>query len=140
MRLDAYQLSMSVCLSSVVNAAKVGFSISQVVLVVSLLGLSAVSIAQASGTSQMRANAIRMPMQLRLNSFARSSMLAVCRAGRSGPCRRRVGVDRWWSRSELLFLPAGHEQPHRRDDEHDDEEQGRGGRRIPRAQSVNPTS
>ena len=42
-------------------------------LVVSALGLRAVSIAQATGTSQSRANAMSTPVQTRLNSLCRWS-------------------------------------------------------------------
>jgi hypothetical protein len=66
-----YQLSMSVSRSVRVNASNVGLSMSQVVLVVSAFGLSAVSTAQANGISHTSANAISTPAQMRLNSFSR---------------------------------------------------------------------
>ena len=72
MKLAAYQLQMSPCAAAVrKKASSVGLSISQVVRVVSLLGLSAVSSAQAIGTSQIRANAISTPAQTRLKSLTR---------------------------------------------------------------------
>src|SRR3954468_11038841 len=58
MKLDAYQFQMSPCASSVLNDANVGSWMAQVGLVVSELGLSAVSMVQAIGTSQRRANAM----------------------------------------------------------------------------------
>ena len=51
MKLETYQLSMSVSWKTLANAANVGLSIAHVTLVVSAFGFSAVSTAQASGTS-----------------------------------------------------------------------------------------
>jgi hypothetical protein len=73
MKLAAYQLRMSPCSSSVRNDARVGSSMSQVGLVVSALGLRAVSTVQASGTSQRSANAMSTPAQTRLNRRIRRS-------------------------------------------------------------------
>src|SRR4051794_9105964 len=78
--LAAYQRRMSVSRNVLVNAAKVGLAMAQVLLVVSALGFSAVSSAQASGTSQISENAIRTPRQIRLNSLVRvSTCVAVTR-------------------------------------------------------------
>ena len=58
------------------NAANVGLSMSQVLFVVSAFGLSAVSSAQASGTSHRIENAISTPRQTLLNSLVRISTWA----------------------------------------------------------------
>ena len=75
MKLDMYHFQMSPEASVVRNDSSVGFWMNQLggALVVSALGLSAVSIAQAIGTSHSRAKAMRTPMQTRLNSLFRRS-------------------------------------------------------------------
>src|SRR5947209_14446000 len=73
MKLDAYQFQMSPCANSVRNDPSVGCWTHQVGLVVSALGLKAVSTVQAMGTSQIRAKAISTPAQVRLNSLMRRS-------------------------------------------------------------------
>src|SRR5206468_3656190 len=69
-KLATYQRRMSVSLNDRTNAPNVGSWISQVALVVSAFGFSAVSSAQASGTSHRIANAMRTPRQIRLKSFS----------------------------------------------------------------------
>src|SRR3954462_9210064 len=76
MKLVAYQFQMSPWASSVWNDWNVGLWISQVVSVVSALGLSAVSTVQSTGTSQISANAMSTPAQIRLNSLVRRSIEA----------------------------------------------------------------
>jgi len=73
MVLAAYHRRMSVSCKVLVNAAKVGLSMSQVLFVVSAFGLRAVSSAQASGTNHRIENAISTPRQMRLNSLVRVS-------------------------------------------------------------------
>ena len=98
MKLAAYQLRMSPCSSSVRNDSSVGFSIFQVGLVVSALGLIAVSMAQASGTSQRSANAMSTPAQKRLNSGSGGRRETAERGGarRSALGARSLG-ERWSS-------------------------------------------
>src|SRR3954469_9777659 len=88
MKLDAYQFQMSPCANSVRNDASVGLSMAQVGLVVSALGLSAVSMVQAIGTSQRRANAMSTPAQTPLNSLIRRSMLCWVTEGAALRCGR----------------------------------------------------
>ncbi len=83
MKLAAYQFKMSPWASSVRKDSSVGFWMIQVALVVSALGLSAVSKAQAIGTSQTSANAMSTPRQIPLNSLVRRSIEA-CGDGRAG--------------------------------------------------------
>src|SRR3954471_3160169 len=87
MKLDRYHFQMSPCCRTVLNDSSVGLSMNQVggAFVVSALGLRAVSIAQAIGTSHSRANAMSTPVQTRLNSFWRwSYAAAVARAALPG--------------------------------------------------------
>src|SRR3954447_4530191 len=125
MVLAAYQRSMSVSCSVLVNAAKVGLSMSQVVFVVSAFGLSGVSRAQASGTSHKIAKAMRTPRQTRLNNFVRASTSAVVtcalegvRSSRSPRVSSRVVVM-----SHLTFLGSDDREPDGRNGQHDYEEQ-----------------
>src|SRR5215204_2879809 len=71
MKLAPYHLRMSVFCRVFVKASSVGFSIAQVVLVVSAFGFRAVSSAHARGTSQSSAKAISTPAQIRLKSLTR---------------------------------------------------------------------
>src|SRR5689334_7870437 len=75
MKLDRYHFQMSPCCRTVLNDSSVGFSMNHVggTFVVSALGLRAVSIAQATGTSQSRANAMSTPVHVRLKSLFRRS-------------------------------------------------------------------
>src|SRR3954463_5936180 len=95
MKLDRYHFQMSPCCRTVLNDSSVGFSMNHVggTLVVSALGLRAVSIAQATGTSHSRANAMSTPVQTRLNSFWRwSYAAAVARARPAGAVGSSVSV------------------------------------------------
>src|SRR3954447_7248535 len=82
MKLDRYHFQMSPAPSTVRNDSRVGLSMNQVVgiLVVSAFGFSAVSIAQAMGTSQSRAKAMRTPVHRRLNALCRLSYEAAVAA------------------------------------------------------------
>src|ERR1700710_2352268 len=73
MKLEMYQLSMSVSWKTLANAPNVGLLIPHVTWVVSAFGFRAVSTAQARGTSHKIAQAISTPRQIRLNSFTRRS-------------------------------------------------------------------
>jgi hypothetical protein len=76
MKLDAYQFQILPSAKSVRNDSKVGSLMAHVGLVVSALGLSAVSTVHAIGTSHNSANAISTPAHTPLNSLMRRSMLA----------------------------------------------------------------
>src|SRR4051794_1300044 len=127
MALAAYQRSMSVSCSVLVNAANVGLSMSQGLFVVSAFGLSAVSNAQASGTSHKIAKAMRTPRQIRLNSFVRVSTSAVVtRAGDGVRWARSPGVSsRVVVMSHLTFLGSDDREPDGRNGQHDYEEEHR---------------
>src|SRR5215218_746346 len=120
MKVATYHRRMSVSCSVLVNAAKVGFSMSHVVFVVSAFGFSAVSSAQSRGINHRAANAIRTPRQIRLNSFVRvSTWPGVTPPRVRTPGRSAVVV----ATSGLPFLGADDREPDRRDGQHDDEEQ-----------------
>src|SRR5829696_1253046 len=125
MKLAPYHLRMSVFCRVFVKASSVGFSIAQVVLVVSAFGFRAVSSAQARGTSQSSAKAISTPAQIRLKSLTR-----VWTSGGVAwaPVPGRSSVVA--AMSGLLLLRADKDEPGGGHGKHHQEEEHRQGRGI----------
>src|SRR5215213_5034880 len=116
-RLEPNQRRMSVSRSTRPNASKVGFSMSHVVLVVSSLGFRAVSRAHSTGTSQISANAISTPAQIRLNSLWRESTWAASTVRRAAVgSRMSLAVT-----SGSLLLASDDAEPDGGHGEHDQE-------------------
>src|SRR4051794_21796749 len=132
MKLDRYHFQMSPCCRTVLNDSSVGLSMNQVggAFVVSPLGFRAVSIAQAIGTSHSRANAMRTPVQTRLNSFWRWSYdAAVARALPWGTVGTSVSVVVTVI-SGTRFLSADDGEPDERHGEDHEEEEHRDRRAV----------